>query len=174
MVKGGEPKKENMYRDKYYRKYLWRWGRSIERKSFHSWGKPSIVDGESCGDRLFIGGPSLSDSTPLLRSSASHILADGWSTLRLAAFCAFCTPRLKGAANLPVHSIAHVEPWAWLCTPPAPPEAGPLVVVILAGALSLLEPLWGRRLGPSPSLCNPGAALKNPNPCKLIKNTNIA
>ena len=34
-------------------------------------------------------GPSLLDSSPLLRSSASHILTDGWSTLRLAALCAF-------------------------------------------------------------------------------------
>ena len=47
------------------------------------------MDGDSHGDRLLIGGPSLSDSSPLLRSSASHILADGWSTLCLAALCAF-------------------------------------------------------------------------------------
>ena len=78
-----------MCRDKCYTKYLWRWGRSVERKGFHSRGKLSTVDGESRGDRLFAGAPSLSDSTPLLRSSASHILADGWSTLRLAALCAF-------------------------------------------------------------------------------------
>ena len=61
----------------------------MERKSLHSQGKPSTVDGESHGDRLFTGVPSLSNSTPLLRLSTSHILADGWSTLRLAALCAF-------------------------------------------------------------------------------------
>ena len=43
-----------------------------------------------------IGGPSLSDSTPLLRSSASHILADGWCTLRFAALCAFFYTTLEG------------------------------------------------------------------------------
>ena len=82
----------------------------MERKSLHSWGKPSTVDGESCGDRLFIGGPSLSDSTPLLRSFASHILADGWSTLHLAALCTFLYTTPEGVANLPLHSIAHIEP----------------------------------------------------------------
>ena len=96
MVKGGKPKKENTCRDECYRKYLWRWGRSMERKSLHSWGKPSTVDGECRGDRLFIGGPSLSDSTPLLRSSASDILADGWSTLRFTALCAFLYTTLEG------------------------------------------------------------------------------
>ena len=68
----------------------------MERKSLHSRGKPSTVDGESRGDRLFIGGPSLLDSTPLLRPSASHILADGWSTLRFAALCAFLYTTLEG------------------------------------------------------------------------------
>ena len=47
------------------------------------------MDGESHGDQLLIGGPSLSDSSPLLKPFASHILADGWSTLRLVALCAF-------------------------------------------------------------------------------------
>ena len=61
-----------------------------------------------------------------------------------------CTPRLKGAGNLALHIIAHIESWARLCTPPTQPEAGPFVVVALAGSLSLLEPLWGRWLGSSP------------------------
>ena len=54
------------------------------------------MDGDSCGDRLLIGGPSLWDSSPLLRSSTSHILANGWSTLRLAALCAFLYTMAKG------------------------------------------------------------------------------
>ena len=76
----------------------------MERKSLHSRGKPSTVDGESRGDRLFTGGPSLSDSTPLLRSSASHILADGWSTLRLAALCTFLYTTPEGGRQPSSHA----------------------------------------------------------------------
>ena len=61
----------------------------LKEISSHSWGTPSTVSGDSCGDQLPIGGPSLWDSSPLLRSSASHILADGWSTLHLAGLCNF-------------------------------------------------------------------------------------
>ena len=89
-----------MCRNKCYRKYL---GSIYEDEvevlkeiSLHSRGKPSTVDGDSRGDRPLIGGPSLWDSPPLLRSSASHILADGWSTLCLAALCAFLCTTLEG------------------------------------------------------------------------------
>ena len=148
----------------------------LKEISWHSRGKPSTVSGDSrgyVGDRLPIGGPSLSDSSPLLRSFASHTWVDGPPCGSLACV-SFCTPRLKGAANLALHSIAHIEQWARFCTPPAPHEAAPFVVVALASALSVVEQFWGRRLGPSPTLRNLGAPSNTPNPFQLIKNTNIA
>ena len=71
----------------------------LKEISWHSRGKASTVSGDSrgyVGDRLPIGGPSLSDSSPLLRSSASHTWADGWSTLRLAGLCIFLYTTSEG------------------------------------------------------------------------------
>ena len=68
----------------------------LKERSSHSRGKPSIVSGDSRGDRLPIGGSLLSSSFPLLRLYAFHILVDGCSILRLASLCAFLYTMSKG------------------------------------------------------------------------------
>ena len=93
------------------------------------------MSGDSRGyieDRLPIGGPSLSDSFPLLRSSTPHTLADDGPPCNLLACAPFCTPHLKGDANFTLHNIPHIERSDRICAPPTPPDATPFVVVALS------------------------------------------
>ena len=89
------------------------------------------------------------------------------------ACASFCTPRLKGAAKLGLHKIAHIGRWARFYTRLAPHQTAPFVVVPLAGAFFVLKPFWGRLLGPSPTFRNWAAPLNTPNSCQLMKKTEI-
>ena len=102
--------------------------------SWHSRGKLSTVSGDSSGysrDRVPIGGSSLSNSSPLLRSSETHTLVDGLSTLSFASLYAVLHTTFEGPANLALHNIAHIERSAGVFAPPAPQASASFVVVAL-------------------------------------------
>ena len=145
----------------------------LKEISSHSWDKSSTMSGDSHKDRLLIGGASPSNSYPLLRSFASYILADGWSTLRLASLCTFLYTTSEGgrqpcstqycshrAISLALHSSSTTWSRSFhgrgSCRRPL--SAGTIV---------------GKAAWTFSNLPQFNSSLNTSNPCRLIENTSI-